>query len=390
MLINRPFWQDLIESYWQLRSIVWLMGVRRTGKTSLCQSIPNIVYYDCELASVRRELVDYEQFLNNHQGKRIILDEIHRLDNPSEVLKVAADHYPTVKIIATGSSTLGASSKFRDTLTGRKLSIWLAPLFLDELQIFGNSALDHRLLVGGLPGFFANKKLMAADYAEWLEAYWAKDIQDMFKVGKRGSFLKFAELLFAQSGGIFEATKFAKDCEVSRLTIGNYLAVLEETLVFHIIKPYSTHKASEITKAPRVYAFDTGFACYIKNLQELQPSEAGLLWEHCVLNELHGKLQLPFNRIHYWRDKQGHEIDFVLREQGRENPVAAIECKLRSTSLNHSDVAVNFTAFRKNYPLGKNYVVTSDMQHPFVREHKDMVITYLNPHDLVNELRATL
>jgi hypothetical protein len=37
--------------------------------------------------------------------------------NPSELLKIAADHFPEVKLIATGSSTLGTSAKFRDTLT---------------------------------------------------------------------------------------------------------------------------------------------------------------------------------------------------------------------------------------------------------------------------------
>lgn len=47
-----------------------------------------------------------------------MLDEVHRLRNPSELLKIAADHYPTTRIIATGSSTLGATRKFRDSLTG--------------------------------------------------------------------------------------------------------------------------------------------------------------------------------------------------------------------------------------------------------------------------------
>ena len=37
---------------------------------------------------------------------------------------------------------------------------------------------------------------------------------------------KFFELLMVQSGGIFEATKFSKKCEVSRTTITNYLKVL--------------------------------------------------------------------------------------------------------------------------------------------------------------------
>ena len=54
-----------------------------------------------------------------------MLDEIHRLPNPSEMLKIAADHYPRTRVIATGSSTLGASTKFRDTLAGRKRDLWL-------------------------------------------------------------------------------------------------------------------------------------------------------------------------------------------------------------------------------------------------------------------------
>ena len=50
----------------------------------------------------------------------IVLDEIHRLENPSEVLKIAADHFPHLRVLATGSSTLAARRKFRYTLTGRK------------------------------------------------------------------------------------------------------------------------------------------------------------------------------------------------------------------------------------------------------------------------------
>ena len=84
MVINRFFWQELIEQAWKQRSIIWLMGVRRVGKTSLCRSLPAIEYFDCESPRVRRLLEDPEGFLLAHKGKRLVLDEIHRLDNPSE------------------------------------------------------------------------------------------------------------------------------------------------------------------------------------------------------------------------------------------------------------------------------------------------------------------
>jgi len=99
-------WLDLIERAWRARSVIWLSGVRRVGKTCLCQTLPEVEYFDCELPRVRRMLMDPQSFLDGLRGRRIVLDEIHRLSNPSELLKIAADHYPATRIVATGSSTL--------------------------------------------------------------------------------------------------------------------------------------------------------------------------------------------------------------------------------------------------------------------------------------------
>lgn len=52
---------------------------------------PNVVYLDCELPRTRRQLDDPEAFLEDHDGARIVLDEIHRLTNPAEIRKIAAD-----------------------------------------------------------------------------------------------------------------------------------------------------------------------------------------------------------------------------------------------------------------------------------------------------------
>src|SRR5574341_1378766 len=109
-----------------------------------------------------------------------------------------------------------------------------------DLHDFGRPDLKHRLLRGGLPPFFLAEQLPERDFQEWTDAYWAKDIQELFRLERRRSFQKFAELLLAQSGGLFEATRFAAPCEVSRTTIANYLAVLESTFVVHVVRPFST------------------------------------------------------------------------------------------------------------------------------------------------------
>jgi len=376
---TRRFWLDAIEKLWRTRrNIIWLMGVRRVGKTCLCQLLPEVEYFDCELPRVRQQMEDPEEFLEGLKDKRVVVDEIHRLANPSELLKIAADHYRSTKIIATGSSTLGASAKFRDTLAGRKSELWLTPMIHEDLRNFGKDDLPHRLLRGGLPPFFLQKKLPEKDFQEWIDAYWAKDIQELFRLERRQSFQRFAELLFVQSRGMYEASRFGAPCGVSRTTISNYLSILEATFVVHIIRPFSSHRAVEIVAAPKVYAFDTGFVCYFKGWSQLRTDDMGLLWEHFVLNELHGRLQ---NRqIMYWRDKRRHEIDFVIERRGK--PPIAIECKWKADGFDGK----NLVAFRNQYSEGDNFVVASDVSRTFSRKHKGLKVIFLSLDDLLIRL----
>lgn len=377
-MVKRKFWIDRINHAWKERSVIWLSGVRRVGKTFLCQSLPQIEYFDCELPRIRRMIEDPQSFLDSLRGSIVVLDEVHRLINPSEVLKIAADHYPDTKIIATGSSTLGASTKFRDTLTGRKVELWLTPMISEDVSDFGRTDLTHRFLHGGLPPFFLAKRIPERNFQEWMDAYWAKDIQELFRIERRHSFMRFAEMLFAQSGGIFEANRFARPCEVSRTTISNYLSILEATFVVHVVKPYSTHRPTEIVSAPKVYAFDTGFVCYYRGWSELRREDKGYLWEHFVLNEIHANLQT--RRILYWRDKRGHEVDFVLTP--RKNTPIAVECKWSQSEFNER----NIISFRRQYPTGENFVVAADVDRQFSRRYDSMTVKFLNLKDLIKTL----
>ena len=377
-MINRQFWHNRIETAWERRSVVWLSGVRRVGKTCLCQTLPNIEYFDCELPRVRRLMDDPEAFLDSIGDGRIVLDEIHRLPNPSELLKIAADHYPQIQIVATGSSTLGASKKFRDTLTGRKSELWLTPIIMADLEDFDRADIPHRLLHGGLPPFFLEAELPEPEFQEWIDAYWAKDIQELFRLERRYSFQKFTELLMAQSGGVFEASRFARPCEVSRTTISNYLSILEATFVVHIIRPFSTHRATEIVAAPKVYGFDTGFVCYYRGWAQLRQEDHGLLWEHFILNEIMARTQS--REVRYWRDKREHEIDFVLTR--RQGAPISIECKWAASGFSPRAAL----AFRRQYPTGENFVVAHDIDRPFTRDYNGIRVKFVNLETLIAEI----
>lgn len=377
-MVQRRKWEERIEQAWLERSVVWLAGVRRVGKTCLCQSLKDVVYHDCELPRTRRTMEDPEAFLDDLRGQRVVLDEIHRLANASELLKIAADHYADVRIVATGSSTLGASTKFKDTLVGRKRDIWLTPMTTADLVDFGKTRLDHRFLRGGLPPFLLAEDLPERDFQEWMDAYWAKDIQELFRLERRSSFQRFVELILAQSGGIFEATRFARPCEVSRTTISNYLGVLDATFVAHVIRPFSTHRATEIVAAPKVYGFDTGFVCYYRGWTVLRAEDMGHLWEHFVLNEVQAARQI--RGLQYWRDKRGHEVDFVVVIRGK--PPLAIECKWSAEEFDPSGLL----AFRRQYSEGENYVVAHDVDRSYRRRHAGVDVRYVSLSSLINRL----
>lgn len=349
---DRPFWKETIEKAWARKAVVWLRGVRRVGKTTLAQSLERVRYFDCELPGVRRRIESPESFLRHNRGARIVLDEVHRLPNPSEVLKLAADHFPTTRVLATGSSTLGASARFRDTLAGRKADVFLPPLTVRDLTYFGRPELGYRMLRGGLPPFFLAPTLPEGDFQEWMDAYWAKDILELFRLEKRPAFQRLFELVLLRSGGIFDASRFARDCGVSRTTIANYLAALESTAVAHVVRPYSEGGSAEIVAAPRVFGFDTGFVCYHRGWGELRPDDIGTLVEHLFLNEVHA--HGTSLTVHYWRDKAHHEVDFVLLRRGG-HPIA-VECKASERAFD----PIGLAAFRRRYPQGVNWLVIPD------------------------------
>ncbi len=355
---NRDFWKNRIMTTWKTKSVIWLHGVRRTGKTTLCQSIKGALYLDCELPSVRRRLDDPEFFLKNLSAPILILDEIHRLENPSELLKIAADYFPTLKVLATGSSTLGATKKFRDSLTDRKRDIWLTPLLLKESSDLDQKnkkpLLPRRLLQGGLPPAFLSKDPPESFFLDWLDGYWAKDIEELFKIDKRQAFFKLLELLFLQSGGMFEPSSFTAACGISHPTVQSYLEIMEITHTMQRIQPFFKNPTREIISAPKVYGFDTGFLSFYRSWTSLTAENKGELWEHLVLNELNAGA--PSLTIQYWRDKQKHEVDFIIQKRGQ--PPLAIECKWQ---LKEFDPA-NLKVFRKNYPTGENWVVAQDVE----------------------------
>jgi predicted AAA+ superfamily ATPase len=369
-MVRRPFWVDKINTAWESRSVIWLSGVRRVGKTTLTKMLDDIVYLNCDLPSTMRRLQDPESFFKSAtKDSTIVFDEIHRLDNASQILKIAADEYPDIRILATGSSTLAATKKFRDSLTGRKHSIHLTPVLWHECRNdFDIRDFDKRLFHGGLPESLLVAKKDDLFFSEWLDSFYARDIQELFGIRNRSGFLKLLRILMRQSGGLLDYTNLAKLSDLSRPTVKSHLESLSIAHALILISPYHAGGRREITQRPKAYVFDTGFISFVNGWIQIREEDRGILWEHLVLDSL-VTFHLSFN-ILYWRDKSGREVDFVL--PGKNGEIHALECKINPDNFSTDSLK----QFRKHYPNGKNLVICPFVEEAYTQKIKEIQITF--------------
>ena len=371
---RRPFWLNKIEAAWEKRSVVWLSGVRRVGKTTLAKMIQNALYLNCDLPSTLQALAYPESFLASlPEGAIVIFDEVHRLADPSLLLKIAADEFPHLRVLATGSSTLAATKKFRDSLAGRKYEIYLSPILWQECQsVFGNRNLEHRLLHGGLPEAFLSDQKDPNFFSEWIDSFYARDIQELFSIRNRVGFLQLLQLLLRQSGGMLDYSNLAKHSGISRPTVHAHIEALSIAHAVFLLPPFFGGSRREITHRPKCYGFDTGFVTFAKGWEKLREEDFGLLWEHLVLDTLRAFFH-P-SKLYYWRNKSGKEIDFVVRNQ---QSVHAIECKINPDEFDPKALIV----FRQAYREGDNFVLSPYVPIPFSRVYNDINVEFCSPEN---------
>jgi len=139
--------------------------------------------------------------------------------------------------------------------------------------------------------------------------------------------------------------------------------------------------AAEIKSQPGVYLFDTGFVSYFRGWDTLRDEDRGQLLEHLVLDEIAARFGT--NRLHYWRDKQKHEVDFVL-DLGRRRDPMAIECTSNAAKFESSGLQ----AFRRKHPRGRNVVGTLRSTEAYRRAFVDVEVEVVPWADLAAYLDA--
>jgi predicted AAA+ superfamily ATPase len=172
---------------------------------------------------------------------------------------------------------------------------------------------------------------------------------------------------------MLDVTKLAAESQISRPTVTNWLEVYQITHVVHLLRPFSAGGRREIVAQPKVFGFDTGLVCHARGWDHLRTEDCGVLWEHLVLDSL---IAAGVPKIHFWRDKQQREVDFIV-PRGRD-AIDAIECKWKPEAFETRGLG----AFREQYPRGKNYVLCPLSGPAYERAQDGLKFAFVSPEEL--------
>lgn len=345
---------------------VLLLGPRQTGKTTLIQHrlradlsislvTPEIrLRYEKEPGILGKEI----EAIHPKGANRpvVVLDEVQKVP---ELLNVAQDLIDRHKanFILTGSS----ARKLRrghelNLLPGRVVTLRLDPFTLEESM---PKNLEDRLLYGSLPGIVAVESLQdrEIDLESYVTLYLEEEIRAEALVRNLASFARFVELAASESGRTSNFRKISQEIGVAHTTIAAYYEILEDCMIAERIDPITKSVTrKKLTKSSKYLFFDLGVRRAAAQ-EGTKPAREywGHLFEQFVGLELirGARLSAHNDRVFFWRDPDGPEIDWVLQKKETFIP---IEVKWNS-SPNETDIRhlETFLAEYKNAQTG--YVI---------------------------------
>lgn len=410
----RLFNREKISAIWEWidnKEAIILVGARQAGKTSILylliqalikkgKGINNIFYYDLEdfeileiLNKGVKHFLEHLKFKGAHLDKKVyvFLDEIQYLDNPTNFIKLLVDHYPNIKIIASGSSTLEIRKKFKDSLVGRKIIFEIPTLTFKEFLLFkGEKELTQflaqysleRILMGKIKivdaSIFDRKcQILFEEYlafggypavslenretikkkmlSEIYNTYVRKDINQLFNIDSLSAFNNLTKVLAVQIGSLFNHHSSSKALRIAYLTLERYLFILENTFIVKLVKPFYKNRHKELLKMPKYYFRDIGLRnCIINNFNRLDiRPDSGELIENYIFTVLQNRLD-DFDEIKFWRTKSGNEVDFILEKDG------IIPLEVKYQEFRNSSVPRNMIYFFNAYKPKKAIILNKN------------------------------
>ena len=202
------------------------------------------------------------------------------------------------------------------------------PFSLSELTKVGILFQNYEdvLFKGLYPGIYDKEIEPRFFYPSYINTYIEKDVRQIKNIENLNSFSHFLQLCAGRTGQLLNMNSLAIDAGISTNTVKSWLSVLEASYIIYYLRPYHKNYNKRITKSPKLYFHDTGLACSllgIENVQQVKTYYAkGALFENLVINEFmknrfHNGL-LP--RFFFWQNKTKQEIDLIVENVGHPIP----------------------------------------------------------------------
>ena len=364
-MITRDISKNILEDWTSKKAIV-LLGPRQVGKTTLIQKLTEnikvlflngdnpqtrLTFANANFNFLLQTVADYDV---------IVIDEAQRIQNIGVSTKMLIDAKLEKQIILTGSSSLDLGNEINEPLTGRKWEHQLFPLCWNEIKnhyTFANAyeRLEEFLIFGMYPEVVTETKKQKI-LLQLAGSYLYKDILELVNIKKPDLLMKLLNALALQLGSEVSYNELSKILGVDRMTVVNYIDLLEKAFVIFRLHPYSSNQRNEITSKPKIYFYDNGIRNAI--IGQFNPLEnrqdLGALFENFFISEKIKNLTYNgfYGKTHYWRNTQQAEIDFL---EILENEISAYEIK-----YNPNKKVIFTKSFTEKYHPKNTFVVNKD------------------------------
>ncbi|MBI5347052.1 MAG: ATP-binding protein [Candidatus Aenigmarchaeota archaeon] len=361
--------------------IIGITGVRRAGKSSmlimlqqkLLKKGENAAYVNLEDSRIKNSKTVLDDIVKwfGDQGF-LLLDEITSVHNWEGWL---ARNHELLKgrlhlIVSSSRKRLAVPTK---PLRGRMLSYELYPLSFKEFLDFRGIEVEHTTAGTGKVEKALNEYLVYGGFPEivligdktdktrLLNSYF-KDIIGLDVAEMSGESITTVELFgkYVIEAVYFSASKclnFFKGLgyKIGKESILDLEKYSQDGYLFFFV-PIFSHTIKDRLQYPRkAYMGDTGFMYAISGKTDM-----GRLFENTVLLEL--KRRTPQQHdIHYWKNKEGFEMDFVIREGLAIKEIIQVAYEFENEKTKNREVR-GLVACAKEAGLKHGLIITKDLE----------------------------
>jgi len=282
----------------------------------------------------------------------LILDEVQKVSGWSEQVKALWDEDSrnnlSLKVIILGSSPLLIQRGLTESLAGRFEVSAIRHWSFAEMHDAFDISLDEYVYFGGYPGAVS----LRADESRWqsyvqdalIETTIAKDILLMTQVNKPALLRQLFYLGCHYSGQILSYQKMVGQMQDAgnTTTLAHYLELLAGAGMLGGLAKYAGQKVRQRGSSPKFQVMNMALMSALANASFEQVRSNPEMWgrwiESAIGVHLINSAMAQGFELFYWRER-GHEVDFVVRYQGR---ILAIEVKShkRQTALPGMDAFV--------------------------------------------------